>query len=160
MASREAGPRICIDSGVVIARVTGDHPQHADGIAGLWDDADSGRVQLFGSTWLLAEALGGGYSEPPDPVREELILRVLRDSESISLVQTSVKVAMIARDLRRQLHLKTADAVHLASAVSVGADVFMTTDGDDFPIGDSVMGVSVSFPESPHGTLVIPNPAG
>jgi predicted nucleic acid-binding protein len=157
VASRESAPRVCIDSGVVIARVTGDHPQHADGIGGLWDDADSGRVQLFGSTWLLAEALGGRFSDPPDPEKEDLILRVLRDSESITLVQTSVQVAMIARDLRRQLHLKTADAVHLASAVYVGADAFMTTD-ERLPVGRNVMGVSVGFPESPHGTLILPSP--
>lgn len=155
MASRNTGPRICIDSGVVIARVTGDLPQHAAGIAGLWDDADHGRVQLFGSTWLLAEALGGGYSTPPNPAVEDLILRVLRDSESLTLIQTSVQVALIARELRRQLHLNTADAVHLASAVFVGAEFFMTTD-DDFPIGEQVLGVTVRFPESPHGTLVLP----
>jgi predicted nucleic acid-binding protein len=142
---------------VVISYVTGDHPEHAAGIAGLLHDSDTGKVQLLGSTLLLVEVLGGGLSAPVDPVMENRILRLLRDPETTTLIPTSVQVGLLAREVSRELRLKAPDAIHLASAVFVGADLFMTLDADDFPIGQEIRGVKVELPRSPSGTLVLPD---
>ena len=86
---------------------------------------------------------------------ENRIFSVLRNPETITLIQTSVQVGMIARDLRRQFRLKTPDAVHVASAVFAQVDAFMTTD-ERLPIGQVVRGVPVRLPESLTGKLVLP----
>ena len=148
--------RVCLDSSVVISHLTGDHPEHAAGISGLLHDSDTGKVQLFGSTLLLVEVLGGGFSAPVDPVMENRILRLLRDPDTMTLVPTSVQVGLLSRELRREFRLESPDAIHLASAVFAGVDFFMTLDADDFPIGQEVRGVHVQLPQSPSGTLVLP----
>jgi predicted nucleic acid-binding protein len=55
----------------------------------------------------------------------------------ITLAQVTPQVAMTARDSPK-VPLKSPDAIRLATASFVGVDVFMTTDEDDFPIGDTV----------------------
>ncbi len=83
------------------------------------------------------------------------VLAVLNDPDAITLIQTTVQVAKIARRLRQERIPGTADAVHLASAIALSVDFFMTTD-ERLPIGKSVMGVSVAFRDSPSGNLVLP----
>jgi predicted nucleic acid-binding protein len=136
----------------VISHVVGDHPEHASGIAGLFHDSDTGRVQLFGSTLLLVEVLGGGFNAPVDPEMENRILRLLRDPATMTLIPSSVQVGMLARELRSEFRLEAPDAIHLASAVFVGVDLFMTLDADDFPIGREVRGVRIELPRLPSGT--------
>lgn len=156
MAKGDKRPRVAVDSGLVISHVIGDLPQHANGIQSLFHEVDSGRVSLYGSTLLLTEVLGGGFREPPDPAKENQILGLLENPNVITLAQVTRQVAMAARDLRRKLHLKSPDAIHLATAVFVGADAFMTTDESDFPIGDIVNGVKVLLPGSALGADVLP----
>src|SRR4051794_20815145 len=100
--------------------------------------------------------MGGGFKTPPDLALENQIFQVLRNPETLTLVQVSVQVGMIARELRRELRLKTPDAVHLASAIAVDADFFMTVDEDDFPVGRTVKGVRIELPHPPSGDLTLP----
>lgn len=151
--------RVCLDSSVVISYLVGDRPEHLPGMAGLFHDSDTGKVQLFGSTLLLAEVLGGGFSSAVDPEVENQTLRILRDPATMTLVPVSVQVGMLARELRREFRLETPDATHLASAVFAGVDSFMTLDTKDFPVGQVVRGVRVELPASPSGTLVLPSPS-
>ena len=62
---------------------------------------------------------------------------------------------MVARQLRQQRVFGKADSIHLASAVAISVDYFMTTD-NRLPLGHTVMGVEISLPESPEGNLVLP----
>ncbi len=156
MARGDKKPRIAVDSGLVISHVIGDLPQHANGIQSLFHEVDSDKVLLYGSTLLLTEVLGGGFKEPPDPAKENQILGLLENPNVITLAQVTRQVAMTARDFRRKFHLKSPDAVHLATAVFVGADAFMTTDEDDFPIGDTLNGVKILVPGSALGADVLP----
>ncbi|WP_114558171.1 type II toxin-antitoxin system VapC family toxin [Desertihabitans aurantiacus] len=148
--------KVAIDSGLLIARITGDRPEHAPGIATLFHEADSQKVKLFGSTLLFPEVLGGGYDDPVDPAKENAIFRVLDNPSVITMVQVTRQVAVLARDLRRELHLKTADATHLASAVFAGVDMFMTIDENDFTIGSTVRGVEIALPGSALGEDALP----
>lgn len=147
---------MCIDSSVLIAHLVGDHPEHADGISALLHDGSMKKAQIFGSTLLFAEVMGGGFDSPPDLAMENQILQVLRNPETLTLIQTSVQVGMLARQIRRDLRLKTPDAVHLASAIAIGADFFMTIDVKDFPIGETVKGVQVTLPHPPSGEFTLP----
>lgn len=156
MAKSDIKPRIAVDSGTVISRIIGDLPQHAAGIESLFHEVDCDKVRLIGSTLLLTEVLGGGFSEPPDPAKENQILSLLENPRVITLAQVTRQVAMTARDLRRKYHLKSPDAIHLATAVFVGADSFMTTDEDDFPVGETVNGVRILLPASALGADVLP----
>ena len=154
MATSSPARKVAVDSGVVIARVTGDRPEHADGIAALFHEIDSGKVELYGSTLLLVEVLDGGFKDPFDQTKENQILAVLDNPNVIRLVQGSRQAAMTARALRREYNLKVADSMHLASAIFAGIDKFMTID-DGFPIGKTVRGVEVCYPDSAYGTPVL-----
>lgn len=159
MAKSEKKPRVAVDSGLVISHVIGDLPQHANGIQSLFHEVDSSRVLLYGSTLLLTEVLGGSFQEPPNPAKENQILSLLENPNVITLAQVTRQVAMTAREFRRRFRLKSPDAIHLATAVFVGANAFMTTDEDDFPIGDTVHGVKVLLPGSALGADVLPTPS-
>lgn len=148
--------KVAVDSGLLIARIIGDRPEHAPGMASLFHEVDTQRVKLFGSTLLFPEVLGGGYDDPVDPVKENAIFSVLDNPTVITMVQVTRQVAVLARQFRRELRLKTPDATHLASAVFAGADIFMTIDEDDFDIGTTVRGVQLALPGSAFGEDVLP----
>lgn len=156
MAKSKQAIKVAVDSCVLINRFTADQPQFAAGTESLFHDVARGAVQLFGSTLLLVEVLGGRFSDLPDSAKESQIVGLLSDPRRITLVQTTFQVGVVARALRSKYHLAVADAVHLASAIFVGADVFATTNTKDFPVGDSVNGVRIELPRSPTGADVLP----
>lgn len=149
--------KVAVDSGLLIARVIGDRPDHAAGIASLFHEVDTNKVKLFGSTLLFPEVLGGGYDDPVDAAKENAIFSVLDNPSVLTLVQVTRQVAVIARDLRRELHLQTPDAAHLASAIFAGVDIFMTID-EDFHVGTTVRGTRIELPGSALGEEVLPPP--
>ena len=148
--------KVAIDSGLLIARITGDRPEHEPGMASLFHEVDSRKVKLFGSTLLFPEILGGRYDDPVDALKENAIFGILDNPSVITMVQVTRQVAVLARELRRELRLKTADATHLASAVFADVDVFMTIDETDFNIGTTVRGVEIALPGSALGEDVLP----
>jgi predicted nucleic acid-binding protein len=156
VATTDRRVKVAVDSCVIIARITGDLPDMQPGIDSLFHEVDLRLVRLYGSTLLVPEVLGGGFADPPDLARENAIRGILDNPNVLTPVQVTRQVAWIARELRRELHLKTPDAAHLASAVYAGADWFMTTDADDFPIGSVVRGVRISLPDSVSGATVLP----
>lgn len=148
--------KVAIDSGVLITRIIADRPEFVAGIASLFHEADSQKVKLFGSTLLFPEVLGGRYDDPVDQAKENAIFRVLDNPSVITMVQVTRQVAVLARDLRRELRLETPDATHLASAVFAGVDMFMTIDEKDFNIGSTVRGVEIALPGSALGEDALP----
>ena len=148
--------KVAIDSVLLIARIIGDRPEYAHGIDSLFHEVDSNKVKLFGSTLLFPEVLGGGYDDPIDPIKENQIFSVLDNPSVITMVQVTRQVAVLARELRRELRLKAPDATHLASAVFAGVDIFMTADKNDFKIGTTVQGVQIALPGSAFGEEVLP----
>lgn len=155
MAKTDTRPRVAIDSNFVIAHVTGDRPEHAAGIASVLHEVDAQKIRLYGSTILITEVLGGCFDDPPDLAKENAIRAILENPSVITLAQVSRQVAQVARDLRPQYRLKVADSLHLATAVTLGVDAFMTMD-DAFPIGQTVKGVRVTYPESALGANILP----
>lgn len=157
MATNNKLPRVVVDSCVLICRLTGKETKYEDGITSLFHEVDSNQVELFGSMLLLTEVYGGGFKEAPDLAKENRVLTALNNPNLITLAQVTRQVATIARDLRRTYNkLKSADSVHLATAIAVEAGYFVTIDEDDFPIGQRVQGTLVMLPDSVLGTPVLP----
>lgn len=71
----------------------------------------------------------------------------LLTSKNVTPVEFDQEVALKARELRlRKIVTPARDAIHLASAIVAAADVLMTWDGKDFPLGRTIEGVYVSEP--------------
>jgi predicted nucleic acid-binding protein len=63
----------------------------------------------------------------------------------IDLRPTTLEVAKLAAQLGSTYRLRAADAVHLATAVEVGADRFITNNQRDFP--KTIEEIAVTYPE-------------
>ena len=62
----------------------------------------------------------------------------------LDLRPTDVHIARAATALSATYRLKAADAVHLATAVSAGADRFITNNRKDFP--KSISEIDITYP--------------
>lgn len=86
----------------------------------------------------------------------ELLTKPLRDGTEVEIAALSAllvrldlrpvdeAVAQLAVALGAAYDLRAADAVHLATAVSVGADRFVTNNSSDFP--KSITEIDVTYP--------------
>lgn len=148
-------PKVVIDSCTLISRSTGKPPEFQQGIQNLFDDVDRGRVELWGSTILYVEVLGEPYKNLPNPAKDGELLDFLSNAQTIRMLQVNRQVALIARELRIQYKKHSLDCIHLATAVYLRADYFMSTDSDFLPFGAGVEGVKIQLPDSPLGTSTL-----
>jgi len=89
------------------------------------------KIELFTSTLTIAECTHV-QDQKKDKAAQPFFLGVLASGKSgFALVQPSVTIAEQARNLRwiHGLALKGADAIHVASALAMKCDEFITTDG-------------------------------
>lgn len=92
--------------------------------------AKAQKIELFTSTLTIAECTHVSNAEK-DKQAQPFFLGVLASGRSgFALVQTTVTIAEKARDLRwvHGLGLRGADAIHVASALALKCDEFITTD--------------------------------
>ncbi len=116
---------IYIDTPVVIYSVEWN-PEYYSLLQPLWLKFQTGEIQIISSELILMEAL-------VLPLRnndtfllnayEELLL-----SENMQLVSISQPVLRQAANLRATTNLKTPDAIHAATALSVNCNQFITND--------------------------------
>lgn len=85
----------------------------------------AGGISGVSSALILTEALALGDATPSPARIQELI-------GSLQLVPADTRIAMIGAALRTKYRLKTPDALHLATAIAVGADRFVTGNRRDF----------------------------
>ncbi|MEU0741029.1 PIN domain-containing protein [Streptomyces sp. NPDC006134] len=101
----------------------------------------AGHVRLYTSTLTLAEARGSSDSD------HRLRIRTLLQEPYITLVEVTRRVGLLANDITAERpKIKGADAVHLACACFVKADVLMTRNFRDFTPGDVYRGVLLRMP--------------
>ena len=92
-----------------------------------------------GSVLLLPEVL----SKPlRDGATDEV--RILAGLSRLNLRPVDRATAELATALASRYGLKEADATHLATAVAMGADRFVTSNQRDFPV--TIAEVSVTYP--------------
>jgi predicted nucleic acid-binding protein len=115
-------------------------PGHPEGrrVLALFQQASSTLIGS-GSVLLLPEVLSKPRREgsPKLPALESLLAR-------IDLRPVDLAIAELATVLAAKYRLRAADATHLATAVNLGADRFITNNQRDFP--RSIVEVQVTYP--------------
>ena len=129
-------------------------PEHVLGVCvrRLFDEAPPDGPVGVGSVVLLPEVLSKVVREQQEAVHTVLDALLSR----LDLQDLDRSVAQVATDLAAKYRLQAADAAHLATAVSVGADRFITNNQRDFP--KTIEEVDVVYPadlpdpeENDHG---------
>jgi uncharacterized protein len=133
--------KIAFDADVLIYSADPNHPlgQRVGNL--LVDPAYDGK--RFGSTLLLPETLIKPTRLANQAERDTL----LKNLTYLELIAPDKVIAMLAVGLGAHYALKTPDAVHLATAVHVGADALVTNNRKDFD-GKSIAEITVVYPDA------------
>ena len=136
----------CFDADAVIyAAVPGHRLGHR--VAALFRNAGSGALAGAGSVLLLPEVLGKPLCDgSPDEVRTLAGLLGRLDLRPVDRA-----TAELATGLSSRYRLRAADATHLATAVGLGADRFITNNQRDFPT--TITEIRITYPAD------LPDPA-
>lgn len=102
--------------------------------------AESGIVAGIGSVLLIPELLTKPIRDAAQGEIEALALLLAR----LELRPTDEATARLAAVLGATYRLRAADAVHLATAVSAGADRFITNNSSDFRT--SITEIDITYP--------------
>ncbi len=90
--------------------------------------AELGDLTIVASTLVIAELVhASGRPVLVTPAQDEAIERRFLNGWT-ELVELDVAIAIRARRIAREHGLKPADAVHVATAIEAGADVFLSWD--------------------------------
>ena len=147
-------PSVYLDSCVFLAFFQNE-PDRADDVAELFEKALQKEVKLYTSVLSLTEVAFLEQERAKnllDPLVEQRIADTFNEEGLVTLIENTKLVATDARKLVRKTMvdqgktLKPPDAIHLASALRVGASVLHTY--DDPLIGHSNM----------HGIKIVPPP--
>jgi predicted nucleic acid-binding protein len=127
------------DADVLIYAAVPGHPL-GEQVAALFRSGAPATSAGLGSVLLLPEVLGR-------PLRDGAVdeVRILAGLLArLDLRPVDRATAELATALSSRYRLKAADAIHLATAVSMGADRFITTNKRDFP--PAITEIQVTYP--------------
>jgi predicted nucleic acid-binding protein len=119
------GALLLIDSAPIIYFLE-NHPQLAARFYPVFEGHRLGRFRLAITTIAIAEVLTG----PLQANEESLARRYKSVLDSWRVIDLTSEIAEGAARLRGSVHLKLADAVQAASALSINADALVTYDRD------------------------------
>lgn len=104
------------------------HPEWGAFSRAILQCAEEGNKQLYISAIALTEVLTG-YRKQKDRGAEEIFWNMLQAlAPSLSIIPITIEVADRAATLRVKYGLRTPDALHIATAIAVGADAYITND--------------------------------
>ena len=130
-----------------------DEPDKVGACQEIIDQAEAGEIQIVTSALTIAEVLWlKGHDRVPVEDRE--MVRNFFRNEYIVIHEVDRRVAEIAQDVVWDFNIKHKDAIHVATAVDMGADVLDTFDGPLLNL-DGLVGnpaLKISRP-APRGTL-------
>jgi predicted nucleic acid-binding protein len=134
------------DADALIYAAVPGHPL-GERVAALFRSATPGTWAGTGSVLLLPEVLGQPLRDgATDEVR--MLAGLLA---RLDLRPADRATAELATSLATRYRLKAADATHLATAVAIGADRFITNNQRDFPA--TMTEIAVTYPaDLPDGT--------
>jgi predicted nucleic acid-binding protein len=134
------------DADALIYAAVPGHPL-GERVVALFRSAGPGELAGTGSVLLLPEVLGKPLRDgSTDEVR--LLAGLLA---RLDLRPTDRATAELATSLATRYRLRAADAIHLATAVAIGADRFITSNKRDFP--GTMTEIAVTYPaDLPDGT--------
>jgi predicted nucleic acid-binding protein len=127
------------DADVLIYAAVPGHPL-GEQVAALFRSVAPATSAGLGSVLLLPEVLGRPLRDGAvDEVRILTALLVRLDLRPVDRATAELATALSSR-----YRLKAADATHLATAVGMGADRFITNNKRDFP--STIMEIQVTYP--------------
>ncbi|MDA1054082.1 MAG: PIN domain-containing protein [Planctomycetota bacterium] len=115
-----------VDANVVIYTIE-KHPQYGPALRPLWGAVDAGQSRVLVSELILLESLVGPYRANDQQLASdyEAFLKL----PGIELIAISAQILREAARLRSQIpRLRPPDAIHAATALSLGATSFLTND--------------------------------
>lgn len=131
------------DADVLIYAAIPEHPLGRRVLALFPEEgpASTGRVAGVGSVLLIPELLTKPTRDGADDEARALATLLAR----LELRPVDELLANLATALGAEYRLQAADAVHLATAVFMGAQRFITNNSSDFPT--SITEIDVTYPE-------------
>ncbi len=93
----------------------------------MWQGAQAGDFRIVSSELLLLETLVKPL-RTADAVLEASFRALLLSSHELRLMPITISILDSAAHLRAATGLKTPDAIHAATALAVGCDLFVTND--------------------------------
>jgi predicted nucleic acid-binding protein len=93
----------------------------------LWQAAQQGQFIVLSSELVLLETLVKPLKEA-DTVLETTFRELLLASKEVQLIPVSLSILEKAAHLRASTGLKSPDAIHAATALSVGSPMFVTNE--------------------------------
>ena len=94
----------------------------------VWQRARSGEITIVSSDITVLETLVKPLRDGDEVV--EGLFRSLLDSNEVRLISASRELWESAARIRAETRLKTPDALHAATALSAGCNLFITNDRD------------------------------
>jgi predicted nucleic acid-binding protein len=129
----------CFDAGALIYAAVPAHPLGRR-VAALFQGTGPGALAGAGSVLLLPEVLGKPLRDgTPGEVRALASLLARLDLRPVDRATAELATALASR-----YRLRAADATHLATAVGLGADRFITNNHRDFPA--SITEIRITYP--------------
>jgi len=131
------------DADVLIYAATAGHPLgiRVRALFPLGPVAPDGSLAGIGSVLLIPELLTKPMREGASEELEELCALLAR----LDLLPSDKATAELATSLGASYGLRAAAAVHLATAVSAGADRFLTNNQSDF--SKEITEIDITYPE-------------
>ena len=117
---------VYVDANCVIYSVEKINP-FASLLVPLWDAASTGRISILTSELTLLETLVKPLGDK-NRLLEELFVSFLLNSREVRLISIHAEVLLQAARLRAAHSLKTPDAIHAATAMNSGCQLFVTND--------------------------------
>ena len=118
--------RLGIDSAPLIYLVE-KHSTYFDQMLFIIQQIHKGSITAISSTLTIIEVLIHPIRQSNTHLINEY-RDILENSKGFDLVSLQPTVAHIAADLRAKYNLKTPDAIHVASAIHMDCDAFLTND--------------------------------
>ena len=120
------GP-VYVDANAVIYSVERVEPYHGL-LAPMWEEARAGRFNLASSELVALETLIKPLRDGNS--RLEVLFRSILAAAEMELIPATLAIWEDAASIRAQTGLSTPDALHAATAISVGCTLFVTNDTD------------------------------
>jgi len=121
-----SGQKIYLDTNIFIYAIEGS-VGFGGTLTEIFSRFDLGEATSFTSELALAEALVRPF-EKDDVQIQRIYQERIRSSSTLTVVPITRQILVEAARLRSRVRLKMPDAIHAATAYSVGCGVFVTND--------------------------------
>lgn len=124
--SRAALPALALDTGPWILWIE-QNPAFLPVVGPIFREFEEGRATAVTSVMAVLEVLTGAMRREDD-VLVRRYESLFTESAGVVVLDVDMDIARRAAELRARHGVRTADAIHLATALAAGASAFVTTD--------------------------------